>query len=61
MVNFYVTWINNGLMTIDQVPAVWRPAVQAALGLDNSEPDPDPVPESDPEETEQNTIEEGQE
>jgi hypothetical protein len=57
MVNFYVTWINNGLMTIDQVPAVWRPAVLAVLGIDNSEPDPDPVTEPDPDPVEEGVIE----
>lgn len=32
MVAIYVRWIKAGRMTLDDVPARWREAVQAALG-----------------------------
>ena len=31
MVNFYVKRIENNLMTIDEVPARWKEAVEKAL------------------------------
>ena len=34
MVNFYVKMIRLGRMTIDDVPALWRDAVIAALDED---------------------------
>jgi len=34
MVKIYVDLINRGLKTIDDVPARWREAVKAALGVE---------------------------
>lgn len=35
MVSFYVTRIRLGKMTLEQVPAKWRDAVEEALAQDN--------------------------
>lgn len=31
MINFYVNRIQNGIMTVDEVPPLWRARVQKAL------------------------------
>jgi len=31
MINFYVNRIQNGLMTVEQVPTLWRARVQKEL------------------------------
>lgn len=37
MVKFYVDRIRAGKLTLDQVPARWREAVEEALGKDQGE------------------------